>query len=610
MNLTHFPAEILAHILSSPDSSSLCIRLWKTGDRLLHHRLSRVAISLELQPSRSEFQSPSVVAKFPGIRRFALVSRTMTCIWSYQGIKVLEMLPRTLESLKLDFNGAHDLLTNHDLERHISDPEPIETRYSHDQSRCIDLNTIFPHLTSLKLGKVRFPSLTPQNLFPVLPPTLTELSMDSLAIQTAPFASMLPRSLIKLDCTLNLDPPSSEFYEAAWIDPPPHLEYIWHINFSARPEFSFEPSWLPKSITLIGSCSLQPSQDLCLPTKRLFICDLFQIPPLLLLETSRLPSTLTYLTLGRNLCLPLTDLHCLPPSLTRLCSGIIWSDQDLEDAKKLDLSTLWPPTLTHLDLDETKDFDVFMALLPPTLEILKMPNHCQQRMDLRALPPLLHSLSAPDPQLVDHWPSNIKSLKITSSTNFDLWPTLPSSLTKFTWSKKFGCWNNLCPIKLFPSQMTTLKLARWPSVWFRFLPRTTTELTISDHLILPSNAIDKPDHFPELPNSLTKLNLSSEFVIKLSSTSLAHLWNLTDLDALRTELPSGAIVYLPRMMTSLQTSLTSVNPPDLGFLPLTLTRCKLGLDPLHLETFNYWPSEIARLMPAKVRLSTKWKSFL
>ena len=597
MNLTDFPSEILTLMLSPSDSSFLCIRLWKTGDRLLQYRLTQAMVSLDLRPFRSQFQFPSIVSKLPRLRCFAITPRPTATTRPHKAIRMLEMLPRTLESLEFDFSGLISLLANSGLSSDATSTGLVKTHYPQGLSHLLGLHVFFPHLTSLTLGGNCLKSdglgyISSSDLLPVLPSTLTELNAVKMDI-TSPFASMLPRSLIKLNCELHfrLTNPSLEHYEAAWFDAPPRLEYIKYLLLSGMPSTH---SWLPKSITLIDSCwaQLNHSQDVYLPIKTLTLSQIPSYPTSNLVWTSRMLQTVTELNFVSCASLPLTQLGCLPSSLAILRSYITWTDQDLEDVKKLELTTLWPPALTHLEL-ETRDLDIFVAVLPPTLEMFVMREHLDEpRMDLRALPPLVHTLTCPDPQMIDHWPSNVKSLTITSSTEFELWPTLPRSLTELKWHSSAWDLSEFDDLiigdksLLLPPQLTTLQLAKWRSDWIHLIPRTVTSLTIS-HLISSSEANGQPDHFLQLPTSLTKLHLSSDGSIELLPSSLAHLSNLIDLETNCVDLPSAAIVYLPRMMKSLSTSLTRVNPSDLGFLPLTLTRCNLGLAQAVLTSLSF-----------------------
>lgn len=433
-----------------------------------------------------------------------------------------------------------------------------------------------------------------------------------MIIENVPFASMLPRGLIKLDSHLNFVLPSSELYEAAWIDAPPQLEYVWRI--SASLVLPSETSWIPESLQ-IGECFVEASspQFFEIPTNFLSISHHSLVAVFsTLVWTARLPQNLTYLSLSGGTSLPLSHLHCLPSTLNCLRVVIEWSNQDLKDAMKLDLATLWPPALTDLEL-EARDFDVFMAVLPPTLEVLGMPEQpFEHAVYLRTLPPLLRTLSViGDLRLIDHLPLNLKSLSFTYSTLYKLWPTLPSSLTELSGYQRFNSWriDISTAANLLPAPITTLLLAEWQMDWFHFLPRTVTDLAIHK-LISGSKHYNEPDRFRELPKSLIKLKLLGGSYAKLSSTSLAHLGNLIYLEMSLIGFPSAAIVHLPRTMKSLQTSLGRLNPSDLQFLPRTLTRCNLGLKETDADLYYYWPSAIARLLPTNVRLSPRWKSFL
>lgn len=604
MNISHFPNEILTNILCPWDSSSLCIPLWKTGNRLLQHQLTNAMISLDLRSSRLKFQVPSVISKLPRLRHFSLLSPAADVNVCFVNHLQLETLPPTLETLELDFIASPKLYY-YGLDPEDSYGIPVKTRYSRGSSHYIDLNALFPHLTSLTLGDdFLSPPIDPKDLFPALPSALTELSSGKVEI-TSSFASMLPRSLIKLNCWLDLTllPPSSKHFDTAWFDAPPRLEYIHTLELVALPS---SPSWLPSSITRIDWCHLMlsSSQDMHLPAFMLLIKNMQTHPPAPTLNwTSKLPPTVEILNITSGASLPLSYLHCLPLSLTDLHAAITWSNQDLEDAKERNLATLWPPALTRLEVD-TRDFDEFMAILPPSLNTLSLPRALympgqviERRWDLRALPPLLRSLTTRiDPQCFDSWPLNLEFLEVHSlnSKSHTQWPTLPSSLTELAWfnfnSKAFASCQD-SPL-LLPSKLASLRLSTWRTLWFHHLPRTVTDLGIHS-LEHPSDATKGPDPFLELPDSLTQLWLTSAEWIHLSDISLAHLHRLTSLYSKRVSITSPAICNLPRNMTSLHVSIWPLDSRYLRFLPRTLRTCRLSIDWSAPGISNYWPPTLA-----------------
>lgn len=251
MSLAHFPTELLAIMLFPSDSSFLYIRLWKTGDRILQHRLTHAMINLDLRPLRPQFQFPSVVSHLPRLRHFALKSTLRTSFKPNQNVSTLSMLPQTLESLLLDFPSLHLFLTNYGHASEATSAKLIETHYPLGVSRFINLNALFPKLVSLTLGKLDSglgPSLTPSTLLSILPSSLTELCFDKLIIASAPFASLLPRNLVRLDCKLKFNlkiPNSVDLFDAVWFDAPPRLKYVKSLYLS---ELSFSPSWPSSSL--------------------------------------------------------------------------------------------------------------------------------------------------------------------------------------------------------------------------------------------------------------------------------------------------------------------------------------------------------------------------
>lgn len=590
MNLAHFPGDVLAHILSPHTPSSAYIRLWKTGNRLLQHRLSSAITSVNLRPIHRYYKFPSMVSQLPRLRHFTFDTFVSKYVDQFRAI--LPMLPRNLQSLEVNFHSLSQFKNYHAYKP----PTQNDPRYLH-YLRNFDIHALFPLLLSLTLKESwssDFNALRPDELLPGLPSTLTVLQLGDWIVDRVPFASLLPRSLVRLDCKLCYlysDATPLECFEVDCMDAPTSLQYIKGIHL---PGTSATFRWLPKSLTQLDdlAIALYGSYSLQLPVFVKKLC-------LLSWDTSSLSfgsvMHLTDLEFPVDQCFPLERIDCLPSALTRLKLSFCETLEELNDLKARDtnLDLLWPPGLTDLEISTITSFSGYLVTLPRSLKILTASEKLEISPSyLDDLPPLLHTLHLySHADYIGNWPANLQSLYLSRCGRFGQCPPLPPSVTKFSMARQGALpilFTGEEPALLHCSVLTTLIFTKWSSDRLHLIPRTATDLDIHE-VICPISPKKPLDHFDQLPPSLTKLRACGEKDNNQKLTSLAHLRNLTSLELVDLYIPSSDIRLLPQNMKTLKIWIEPLDSIDLVFLPLTLTECDLRLDWTTSGIADHWP---------------------
>lgn len=594
MNLTHFPSEILDNMLSTASKSFLCVRLWKTGDRQLMHRLATSITSLDLLPTQAEYKFPSMVSQLGALRHFCIATEYIGVLEPLNGSEMLQILPRTLESLHLHFK----LFTVREAYGRRFTPD------FHEIWNFANLKALFPQLLSLTVdpgwssSNAITDGVSSTNLITVLPSTLTMLRTSRLILMEPSCVAQLPRNLTSLDSEISFDFTRSNCSEAPqnfWQDAPPHLEYIRYLRI---PRSSSPSQWLPKSLTRIDHCILPPcaTQALChpIPAKRLTI-EAQSDQPNPVPRSWTIPQHITDLELSEVWGFSSTGIPSLPPSLTRLKIDFRAS-RDIGERTVFDsLSSLWPSTLTNLDAVTPNNNA--LRHFPHTLRILRTrQNSLSEPLNLDLLPPLLTTLQVRSrSRFIGSWPKYLESLELAAQADFVDWPTLPPSLTNLDClgTEEEDTVLGSVPMRL-PSRLAIITLSYWCCEWFHVIPRTVTYLTADG---IDDSTDSETNHFLQLPSSLVRLHIYNG-ELQLAENSLAHLCHLESLDCRYLSIPSSALRYLPRTMKGLAISLETVDPIDLGFLPLSLTFCRLRLNHLWFmpDISHYWPPTLARFM--------------
>lgn len=636
MLLSHLPPEILDYILTPSGAVLSVLQLWLTGDKILRSRLAKGLKRLDLTPiSNKSFRLPPMVSDLRVLRHFALPAKAKTMEDRFKLESTLKTLSGTLESLELPFSNAReDVFINCDLETATSPPPTIKTQYPRGLSRCIDIGAMLPKLLSLKIYGYRAKPLRDfVELFPALPSTLTDLYLHHVSRVSYPFASLLPKSLLRLDCNFalanTLDPNDPLFLED-WANAPPHMQYIRGIRSIS---FHDQLEWLPNSITQLDSCFLWMSPQLPPRFPSGVIGDLsIRLVDSTLWGTTwiaNLPRNLTKLAIyGASPRFGPMEVSLLPVTLTFLeCplnfkSWPTGSSDDGDaagDAKspERNCSGVWPPNLIEAEFSASP---LSISMLPHSLKKLSLQLDEAEEGTLKVndLPPLLSALSLDGPTaLSGNWPTSLTKLEINNNDNITDCPSFPPSLTHFAWrpdlsrhGNDVGTEDHPCfatnTVALTGSGLTTLSVIGWNVAWFEFIPRSVASIEIFE---LHYSTATPEAHFKDLPPGLVHLRIENGYSdlifgdeIELSPTSLSSLHHLEDLD-LRNLIcfPSSALRHLPRTLEHLTVRFVLEDASDLRFLPSTL--CTIALD----RPFNWslpgiadhWPRDLVRLIPPK-----------
>lgn len=596
--------DVLDSMLANEHISHLAVRLWKTGNKSLMSRLASGLTRLELRPSSNDFKVPSMVSELRRLRHFAISSNSCSLtdpsLWS----NTLKWLPQTLETLELNFEGVHNVFWNYGPDLDNPSSSLIASSYPRGVSHYVDLNAMFPSLISLKLEN--FEEGDYNDLYPALPSSLTALSTSQVSIHSSPFASLLPKSLKRLDCSLNFE---ENTFSDDWLHGPPDLQYIGDITL---PAIADPVGWIPKSLTSAGQCimELDPSHPPVFPTtalQDLYIMLNDESPPTT--WPTCLPRYATklffedYFTPAEVSHLP-WSVKCLKLSLKYPHWEHMGSNEGFDANAGLDaLRVVWPPNLTELVVNVGETSPDFIMTLPHTLKSLDLQCYwLSGPLNLDLLSPLLRTIKLQvDAPLRGNWPNQLESLTLSHKSTFKNCPTFPPTLTQFGWSM-INEWNeeepDLSLMKnrpfLLPPSVTRMKVDAWHSAWFPLLPHSLTDLDI---LFLTSSDNDKEDYFKKLPPTLTQLTIVDGRDLELSSTSLASLVHLNALSLNSVNIPSAFLEHLPRKMHTLRVeSVTHLEPLHLRFLP-TLSECRLFIDWSTPSIADHWPPTFARFIP-------------
>lgn len=615
MSLTDLPHDILGSILAPKDVSPLSIRLWKTGNKLLMSRLASGLTNLDLRPiaSTKEFRMPSMVSEMRNLRHFSLFASGITVTNPSRWSSMLKMLPQRLETIETYFFEMPNIFLNCGPESDIAPDSAIETQYLRGLSHCIDLESMFPNLLSLKcLSDYPTKTFNATDLLPALPSSLTMLDLGEIYHITFPFASLLPKSLRRLEGTLHfeevLDPNDPGFIND-WLNAPPNLQRLGNIICPRAPD---QAAWMPKSLTSVGECVFETFDPTHPPT---FTTTAVQELHVSMSGTfpqwpQLLPRHATSLCFGNEL--EPSEVALLPSTVTNLTFRLSYPHwQEIEANDGFDraggleaLRVVWPSNLSTLWFDSGDADPVMLLALPHTLvELHASFLWVSGPVNLNHLPPLLRSFQLEsDASLIGKWPTGLDSITLSHKSSFVGCPAFPPSLTSFAWHMIMrydeeedhleGMDDE--PLLLPCPHLIKLDVAGWHSAWFPLIPQSVTDLRINNlTLSVDSN---EDDSWP-LPPGLTRLDIGrSNEECTLSSGTLSSLPLLNCIIAYEGMIDSSAIQCLPREMQILYATITPLSPSDLLLLPPTLTECRLELDWTVPKIADYWPPRFARFI--------------
>ena len=190
--LQNLPPEILDLILRD---SHLAVTLWQCGNHGLNRRLSSgiTELSLHYFPYK-ELSLPKLVLELPKLKSLELYASKSLLeemeTWSY----IRAQLPRTLESLTIDFDSDQVFLD-------FDSAGFVEGDYVPNRNHgYISIESILPNLQNLELKRSRLQ--VHRSFLSSLPPSLTSLTIDNGNF-TLPFMSLLPPNIKYLDLNAN-----------------------------------------------------------------------------------------------------------------------------------------------------------------------------------------------------------------------------------------------------------------------------------------------------------------------------------------------------------------------------------------------------------------------
>lgn len=592
--LAHLSSDVLGLILNSKDCSYLTVDLWKTGDTILRAKLASVVTYLHLKDVLADSTSrfPKLVSSLRNLRYFSINRGRYPLMASSRDLSVELQKLSSLHTLKIQSKEANACLLNH-APNWTSDGERYTvTRYGAFSSNLLDMASLFPNLSTLKLvGKGDdFTSLAG------LPPTLTTLILPRLTPSASALAS-LPRSLTSFKGEMFDDSETSD-----WLHAPPSLTHVSTLRATAFTEIPPTLHRINLQLNHWSDNQLIFHDDL--KTLSVDFLDVQDDPN----WTSRLPKNLEEFraTVGP---IPPASIASLPRSLTHLYGNFrsgasTTAASNSEDDKSL---VSWPPLLRELYASQPVN-GAFLASLS-TLSFLRVLeiDYRGAALDGSILPRSLVSLSINPTKALLILPGmpSLEVLTVDSSCHGAIheesFPHLPTSLRDLSltdptpgraYARPYSK-----PVQL-PPYLKSLMICSWNMEWE--LPRslTTLELLCLSNL---KERLDLPpvDPFESFPPSLTHLTIGevdqSEILSKLAFSSLPRLSHLS----CPAKLHSSVLRGLSRRLSSIFLRMGVFDEADAPFLPPRLTLCSIGLSSGTL------PSNIGEYWPLSVRLWTK-----
>lgn len=645
MILADLPSEILGQILHSQDVSTLFIALWICGNRLLVSKLASgiTFVHMEKFLASSSF-FPPVISELRHLRYLYLHSEvTDPKRWT----KAILSLPPTLEALHL--------VSKHCLVPFIAvTPECLTSDYSRGPTHFIDIGAIFPRLDTLEINFDDTRSAISSHslaILSALPSTLTRLIGGNLFVDTqhVHLASMLPRSLKRLEMLIRCSPDLNSSFFDNWAESLPNLEYIYGISAKNHPD---NLSWAPRSLTeggFVGSnrtLNLSPSVSPFFPPMlSSLVINEIDIGAYCLINkpwASDLPRNLTSLelrlrhtesTLPSQNQLFWQQIAYLPRSLQRL---YLFAPLNFDwDSIESQESLSWPPNLTFLR--HSACFPEHYKLLPKTLKSLELN---------------LRSITTAYEYHIDanNFPSSLTDLRfIVSTGTVSIYNDLPKLLTILEFAdysggsvtgcitnetlEKIGALPSLTSFDLrlrdtpgidfvsLPPSLVNLRISKWHAHRIGDLPKSLTILNI-DALLLPvddqSGIVDCFSHLPPGLNlfQVTNVrNMSTENKLVFSSDNAPHLSQLNSFDVpYGLVFSSNFIRRLPRTMKRLRLTLETIEEKDAPFLPVLMESCFIrSINPMKPYVAEYWPLRSLDGIPNEIadrvrqRNASKWR---
>lgn len=596
--LNTLPQSMLGILLSDHSCSPMFLRLWLTGDKNLQARLEGGITSIHLtNAARHPVCYPQLIARLRNLRSMSLESNYSLVKGDEDYTQLITSLPRSLETLRLITGDPYSPLTDFQGMFAAKGSQPPPTR-------ILDLKELFPSLKTLHIqfDSEILPSLEPVD-FVNLPSSLTVLNGYLQLPPDPEVLARLPRSLRRLEGSLNFNACPSTETLVRWPFDLPNLEYVELLGPDVRERFvPFETFERGKTIR---RRKMKPLTRAWAPPPALSgwpefvntVC--IQMPFESFLMS--LPRHITDLRIDSVLP-PNFDVAELPRSLVRLhiLKGdlmLMFPGIDDPDGENFDLfKDAWPPTLTELLFHSDTTIDSFLRL-PDTLLSLSL-DHVEHDFE-DVIGSFSYSFYAAE------LPANLTRLAL----NFDLHSSyvieiegeMPYSLLSFelTDRKKRGFKLDVngfaelpdtltslyCVTALhqegitldLPGHLQTITIPCWePEV--TGLPPGLTSLHVErlklrrKDLLLPLDIL-----FSALPAGMRHVTILSGNRCDSSerpSTQLAFLetFKIAGLGPIRSEV----IKCFPPTLRRLEIELADLNPSNLALLSHNLVECDLG----------------------------------
>lgn len=578
------PDRILAQILGYDDTSFLVISLWKTGDKMLRHKLSRSCerVILKDDDGASTSRWPKVLAELHQLRELC-ITRTYGYLMSPipLSFELLKLSP-TLKKLELKCYEIDNAFWNFDRFKladgslqpiSMADVDILELQLR-------DLDSVWPRLEQFSISSQKIGSFIQPSIVTVLPRSLTMLSLF-ISIGDESFAA-LPPSLTSLEVNRFLQTSHwpSQFIK---LSPVPLHRTTAIETLKALPRGLKSEVVGLQNITFTKEIAeaLPPSLESLRISHNALVSSFDEAinGP----WTNAFPPRLTSLVFTSGLTI--LDAHhvaALPRTLTSLfgLSADYLSFQQYatkgngNGEAKLNLD-FWPPNLHSLRLNgNTSSSTLVLACLPTTLRSLEF----QAPPTINTpLPPRLTQLAIANDKTVTFevpFPPNLTDLTLEGDIDYvpnDPWPASLRSITHSRNSSPVFGFEHVILARA-PSTLQDLTMRSTTKLWKK-LPSSLTSFFSSIHGPAPDI-----DDFASLPSKLRELEVFCEkHHGVLDHKVLSRLpKDLTRLSVGNCEFDGKVLRLLPRRLRLLRITFTSLDLESIQKMPQHLSVCEMA----------------------------------
>lgn len=607
MILSELPGDVLGLIFSHRNSSFLSLDLWKCGNIILNSKLAASITEIEMADICGINSPPLFLAHLRRLRSVRLSGNILDFPY---GAKPFEEWSKSIHTLRLKgsmvANAIHSYAT-------LLDGSVVKIEES------AQLGTIFPLLTTLEINDphVRYKNELISRTRS-WPPTLTTLVLNFVGLEKKdlPFMATLPRSLTRLDATLKLEIPNSEWtrFHDDWRDAPPHLEYIHHLELRSEHK-SWE--WIPKSIT-IGTVVINSKWTPKMASSLVATVENLVLRHIGSDKSRKMSELRTILPLGlKSLEMQNDFVPVLPDSLTALHWHLyqapinLLATLDSLYTNPVNSAPFWPSNLTRLSFTGVMCHPKLIKILPSTLLYLKIPiqGRLSEKITLDAahFPPNLTTaqfafFDTEDLSLIGTLPSSMSSIALYPAlqNRIELSVESLSTLDSPSLTTMELVTSVKCDPFIFPSCLTKLDIVAMQLSWFKTLPQTLVHFC-SDWLT-ESILVIRSKVFESLPRGLETFKIKEgpdPNLQKFTSSSFSSLPSLRVLDVFHIgTFPSATLRSFPKRMRELCIHLEKVEKKDLPFIPPYLGKFEIceSFDPsIEFEdieaTRKAWPPQ-------------------